>query len=306
MTGKVAIVSAANDEYFYLLDGLIASLEDAKLAGEFDFCAYDVGLTAEQVRNLESRNVRVVVPQWTIEFPNQGQAPRWLRAMTNRPCLPRHFPGYDMYVWIDADAWIQQPEGIYAAMERARNGAIAIVAERFGQTIEYPQLTPNGYIMVEVNEAAVRKNLAICYRDCFGEETERFAEKEILNTGFFALRGDSPIWEQWLQCIRQGLKQAPHKMVEQQALNLYFHEGKIPVEVMTNRFNWNISLIEPVMDVKSGYLVDPEERKPLGLVHLTDLKGVQFLEIPDLDGQFVNVHLHYRDFHAHPVHSDGA
>jgi hypothetical protein len=117
MPAKVAIVSASDDHYFHLLDGLIASLEDARLPENFDLCAFDVGMTIEQIRNLESRKVKILAPPWNFGFPNQNTTPRWFRAMTNRPCLPACFPGYQTYVWIDADAWVQQSDGIHIAVE---------------------------------------------------------------------------------------------------------------------------------------------------------------------------------------------
>jgi hypothetical protein len=305
MPRKVAIVSAGNDPYFYLLDGLIASLEDAKLPANFDLCVYDVGLTTQQIHNLASRNVTVVAPPWTLDFPSKAEPPRWFRAMTNRPYLPKYFPGYETYVWIDADAWIQQPEGIHAAIEAARGGSVAIVTERFGRSIVYP--VPNlfgGIKETAVSEAGVRRHLAKCYRQCFGPETEHCAQQAIYNTGFFALRGDSPIWDQWVQYLRRGLQNKPHKLVEQQALNLGILEGAIPATVLPNRYNWNITCMEPVYDAASRQLVDPDDRKTLGLLHLTDIKHLHFVEIPSLSGRTVRLWLRYRDFRTRAVEEE--
>jgi hypothetical protein len=305
MSGEVAIVSASNDQYFYLLDGLIASLESAKLPSNFNLCVYDVGLTPQQVQNLASRNVTIVAPPWTLDFPKQSEAPRWFRAMTNRPCLPKHFPGHETYLWIDADSWLQRPEGIYAAVEGARQGSVAIVAERFGKSIVYPKRNKvGGFRDVWSTEGSVRRNLAKCYRDCFGAENEHRAQQACFNTGFFALRGDSPIWDQWLESIRQGLGRAFNKLVEQQALSLGILEGRIPVATLSNFYNWNLACMEPLYDTAAGQIVDPDERRPLGLVHLTDLKHLHFVEIPDLDGRMVRLRLHYRDFRAHTRRED--
>jgi hypothetical protein len=297
MANKVAIVSASNDGYFYLLDGLIASLEDADLSGDFDLCVYDVGLTNPQVQNLVSRHVTVVAPPWSIEFPNQRQAPGWFRAMTNRPRLPWEFPGYETYVWIDADCWIQHAEGIYAAVESARQGSIALVAERFERSIVYPKMDDFGRFQDRrVDEASCRRNLAVCYRNCFGKENEYRAQQTVINSGFFALRGDSPIWDRWLHYIRQGLSRAFHVLVEQQALNLAILEGGIAATMLSIRYNWNLACMEPLYDRTAGKLVAPSERKPLGLIHLHDLKHLYFIEVPDLNGQMVRLQLRYRDF----------
>jgi lipopolysaccharide biosynthesis glycosyltransferase len=305
MSGKVAIVSAGDDQYFHLLDGLIASLEDAGLPSHFNLCVYDVGLTSQQVVNLSSRNVKVVAPPWTLEFPSQAKSPCWFRAMTNRPYLPKYFPGYETYLWIDADTWLQQPEGIHAAVEVAQQGSIAIVAERFARSIVFPRPNPlGGFRDVVVNEALIRQNLASCYRECFGQETEYRAQQTIYNTGFFALRGDSPIWDQWVQYIRRGLNRAMHRLVEQQAMNLGILESHISATVLSNRYNWNITCLEPLYDPTIRQLVDPNDRKPLGLVHLTDVKHLHFVEVPNIHGRTVRLWLRYREFRTRPIEED--
>jgi hypothetical protein len=302
VAGKIAIVTAGNSEYFYLLDGLIASLEDARLPSDFQFCALDVGLDPLQALNLKSRNVTVISPSWTINFPNQANTPTWFRAMTNRPCLPDHFPGFETYIWIDADAWIQQPEGIHAAVEAARNGSIAIVPERFGNSITYPQWNGLRWVLLKVNEASSRAAVAKCYRTCFGAETEHRARETIFNTGFFALRGDSPIWTQWLKRIRHGIAHGIfEKLIEQQALNLEILEGTIPATLLPSRFNWMLTGNEPLYDLQTRRIVDPDEHKPIGMLHLTDVKFLHFVEIPSTDGQMVKLRLRYRDFRGNPA-----
>jgi hypothetical protein len=294
--GKVAIVTAGNAEYFHHLDGLIASLEDAGLSGDFCLCALDVGLTPQQAENLVARHVTVVVPSWAVEFPYQEEAPEWFRAMTNRPCLPHHFPGFDIYLWIDADTWIQHPAGIYAAVEAAGKGPIAIVAERFGKGIVYPEWTPFGLMIKRVDERSSRAAVASCYRHCFGPETEERAREAIFNTGFFALRGDSPIWDRWLKRIRQGVARSFHKLLEQQALNLEILEGTIPATVLPKLFNWMLTSEQPIFDLRARQVVDPAEHKSIAMVHLTDVKHLRYVEIPSLEGRTVRLWLQYRDF----------
>lgn len=46
-----------------------------------------------------------------------------------RPLLPDYLPGYSNYMWIDADAWIQDASIISSYMQSLANGDAAIPPE---------------------------------------------------------------------------------------------------------------------------------------------------------------------------------
>jgi len=49
--------------------------------------------------------------------------------MTARPYLPKHFPGHAVYLWIDADAWVQDDTVLDIFVSGARRGMLAVVPE---------------------------------------------------------------------------------------------------------------------------------------------------------------------------------
>ena len=51
-----------------------------------------------------------------------------MRAVTVRPFLPRYLPGYNIYVWIDADAWVQEEFAVARLVDGAAQGALAAVS----------------------------------------------------------------------------------------------------------------------------------------------------------------------------------
>src|ERR1043165_5437297 len=59
-------------------------------------------------------------PHWEFAFPTQATAPVYLTGLFARPFLRRYFPNIDIYIWIDADAWIQD----CIAIDLFREGAI--------------------------------------------------------------------------------------------------------------------------------------------------------------------------------------
>ena len=88
----------------------------------------DCGLTEEQRAWCRAQGAILVVPQWDFDFPGRDKLKDGYKALTARPFLPRYFPGFELYFWIDADCWVQQGDAIALflarrAHRRARRGA---------------------------------------------------------------------------------------------------------------------------------------------------------------------------------------
>jgi len=126
---SVIIVSAADAKYWELLDDLIRSVRAGELARGFAFGVLDVGLLPEQRRRLEELGVTVAEPGWDFAVPWREKLPDHARSLHARPFLPRYFPGYEIYLWIDADAWVQDDRVLAYFIDAARAGKLAIVPE---------------------------------------------------------------------------------------------------------------------------------------------------------------------------------
>ncbi len=59
-----------------------------------------------------AQGATLVVPQWDFDFPGRDKLKDGYKALTARPFLPRYFPGFDLYLWIDGDCWVQQGDAI--------------------------------------------------------------------------------------------------------------------------------------------------------------------------------------------------
>ena len=110
---------------------------------DVDLCILDVGLTAEQVNHLRDLATSVVSVDWEFDFPGRDKTPGYFKAMTSRPYLPRHFPGYDLYMWIDSDAWVQDASVLETYLRSAAAGQLAVVPEiDRGYTMYYKRPKP--------------------------------------------------------------------------------------------------------------------------------------------------------------------
>ena len=80
--------------------------------------------------------------------------------MTARPFLPRYFPDHDVYLWIDADCWVQQWDAIALFLRGAQRRPIAVAPEIHRAMRHYRHAWPES---TPINGAA--------YEACFDSNT---------------------------------------------------------------------------------------------------------------------------------------
>src|SRR5215472_16277761 len=124
---RLLISSGADSGYFPLLrDTVLSILAQCRGAviGILDF-----GLAPEQRDWLTERVAHLVRPGWDIDFPHREHTPETRKAQLSRPFLRRHFPGYETYLWIDADAWLQDWRTVELYIAAAGHDKLAITPE---------------------------------------------------------------------------------------------------------------------------------------------------------------------------------
>src|SRR4051794_8031045 len=77
----------------------------------------DLGLNAAERQSLELIGVKI--SNAASRVPNYVGAPEYARAMTCRPYLRDLFPGYEVYVWIDADIRVAAHDGLETYIDMA-------------------------------------------------------------------------------------------------------------------------------------------------------------------------------------------
>ena len=108
-----AIVTLADSNYFDLLLELISSIKQFEQSKNISICVLDAGLRDEQIQSLNNKVEIIKKANWDIEVPKFKVVGReWLKSQISRAFLPNYFPGYEKYLWIDADAWVNSWEAI--------------------------------------------------------------------------------------------------------------------------------------------------------------------------------------------------
>ena len=108
-----AIVTLADSNYFELLEELIKSIKVHDQSKSISICVLDAGLTEQQVKILKDKVYSVKKAEWDIKVPGYKVLKKeWLKSQVSRAFIPKYFPEFEKYLWIDCDAWEDGKLGI--------------------------------------------------------------------------------------------------------------------------------------------------------------------------------------------------
>jgi len=288
-TSELIIVSAADSGYFPLLRDCVLSVRAQR--GDVAIGVLDLGLAPDQRDWLGEQVAHLVIPGWDVAFPGQDRAPETFKAQVARPFLPRHFPGYAMYLWLDADAWLQDWRAVEMYCVAAGEDRLAIALEldrAYKRHYKRPKL--------------FGRNLAWkTYREAFGwRVADRLGRNPTANCGVFALPRDAPHWQVWAQIMTRVLQRTRFFYAEQIALNYAIFAEHLPVNFLPAYCNWAVGDAPPAFDAARGLFVEPyAPHEVIGVLHLAgrEQKNARF-HLDSLDGATVETSLRYGESRA--------
>ncbi len=255
---SVLIVSATDETFMPWFSRLATSLCAVNAFRIADFACLDLGLGQESRSVIAEYGTKIVVPEWDLPVDTElTRSKPHLRALTARPFLPRYFPGYDIYLWIDSDAWVQGGFAIDWYLEGAQQGALAAVPE-----------TDRSYSQTQGTWSWRFEGL----NSYFGNEAaQKVLSERYLNAGVFALRGDAPHWAAWERWFEIGIKSSDGKAInDQTALNHAVWTESLPVQPLPALCNWLCHLATPVFNPTTGRYHEPHiPYRPIGIIHCT-------------------------------------
>ncbi len=255
---RMLIVTAANEVYLPLLQGLVLSLQQWSTPPYSALACFDIGLTPSSRDWVSTYAQHVITPEWDLAVADdvREQQPH-LRALTVRPFLPDYFPGYDIYLWLDPDTWVQEREALDWIRHAAGSGAL----------VAAPEVDRAYRQSARIHEW--RRNRL---QRLFGEEaSQRLGWEPYFNAGVFALRGDAPHWSRWAKHFQVGLAATGGLLCcDQTALNHMLWVENLPVHALPASCNWLCHLALPCFDNERQKFCEPlVPGRPLGILHLT-------------------------------------
>lgn len=292
---RAIIVSAASSGYLELLRGWAASIRDKPQSGDVALGVLDVGLTEDEARALREEGLNVAKPGWDFDLGLQKGSPDYYKAEVARPFLPKYFQGFDVYVWMDADTWVQcwwVFDLLFRAVER---GAMPIVPE-----------VDRCYPAVET-ELRVKKVLGIPYRissyayvrygEIYGKTVaKKCVDLPVLNAGVFALAADAPHWQAWRDEYQRGLLNSKRRGLDQISLGYLRAQQAVPFEFLPATCNWAVHLALPKLDTDRDVFVEPYlPHTDIAVIHTTRRTKSTSFRIETLAGGTVERTLRYGD-----------
>jgi hypothetical protein len=265
-----------------LLRGLLNSLKQFGNPQPYsDIGCLDVGLNAENRAWVSSQGVHVVEPGWDLPVdPAMRERMPYLRSLTARPFLPAYFPGYDMYVWIDCDAWVQERFVFDWLFNAAKDGELGIV----------PELQPAYKQNITASWRAHR--LAQYYNEDFSTQS---LTQNYFNAGVFALTADAQHWAHWARHFDRGLRATHGTLVcDQTALNGAIWSDSLPVHPLPSLCNWLCHLALPVFSVENAKFCEPfTPHNTIGILHLTSATKDLVFRLNNKNGLPIEISLRF-------------
>ena len=293
---KSVIVSLANSDYFELLNELIDSIKRFDESKNVAICILDAGLNEDQKNALKKKVDEIKNAEWDIEVPAfKVIGKEWLKSQISRAFLPKYFPNYEKYLWIDCDAWVNDWKSIELYFKACENGKLGIT-----QTF-----SPGYKIMSKVKwlfgKIAIIKSQN--FKHAISSKVDvnkarKLAFAPHINIGVFSMQHNSPCWKSWQHNLTTTLKSGKIFGSEGLAINMSVYIDNIETEFLPLNCNWIASNLLPKYDDKEQTFVEPYlPNYKIGIMHLAagiwkDNKDMRLnksitIDIKNLDGNTV-------------------
>ena len=264
---KNVIVSLADANYFPLLEELIDSIQRFQESENIAICILDAGLNDNQKKILANKVDEIKSAEWDIKVPNHKiNGKEWLKSQVSRAFLPKYFPNYEKYLWIDCDAWVNDWQSVDLYFRACDNGKLGIT-----QT-----LGPGYKITSKVNWLFGK--LAIIKSQNFKhaikskipyDKARKLAFAPHINIGVFSLEKNSIGWESWQNNLQKTLQAGNIFGSEGLAINMSVYIDDLETEFLPLNCNWITSNLLPKYDEKNNTFVEPYlPNNKIGILHL--------------------------------------
>ena len=281
------IVSSADSKYFFLLKELFLSLDKSGILSDYQFSILDTGLTEEQRIFFLDNSVIIKEAIWNTSVPKFKILGRDnLKTQVARAYLPDYFEDYKLYIWLDADMWLNDINSFNLYEKGAFNNKLTIVPQSDRAYVKNAN--------VEWLFGFPKKIKTINYKNISKSISKslgrKYAFHSTLNAGAFAINDNVNIWKCFQKNIKLAAKKGRIFGTDQVALALSIYEDGLPSEFLPAYCNWMCEFNMPKFDSENGQFVEPYiPNHPIALVHLAGLDDIRLdknilSDVETLDG----------------------
>jgi hypothetical protein len=263
MKPKICIALSFDAKFFYQAKECIRTIKKYfSYQMDVDICVLGIHLEKDQQSWLLEQDV-VLTDSYGGLPKYKGVFPAHAYSQLCRPYLQELFPGYDVYMWVDADIRFTRSDAFEYFLSNAlsSSASIAICQEvdpLYG-IVHDPNLAFGYHTMINNRISAIysyeiQKQLYYYYH---------------FNTGIWAMHRDSRVWSCFKSELDHAFSHGYVHMREQDAMNVAILKcGEKPV-ILSPTFNWLCAMALPKLDpLIEGFVRPAFPHTPISVLHL--------------------------------------
>ena len=261
------IVSLADEKYFELLEELIDSIKSFPESKNIAICVLDAGLNQDQIDKIKNKVDEIKKAEWDIEVSSlKVKGKEWLKSQVSRAFLPKYFPNYKKYLWIDCDAWVSDWSSVelyFKACDKGKLGITQSIGPGYRILSKVKWLFGKFAIIKSQNfKHAVSSKINL-------QKARKIAFAPHINIGVFSLEKSSSVWSVWQNNLKETLKHGRIFGSEGLAINLSVYVDNVDTEFLPLGCNWIASNVLPKFDESKSEFVEPYlPNNKIGIMHL--------------------------------------
>lgn len=293
---KKIVVSSADSKYFLLIKELFQSLEANNIFEEYDFGILDTGLKLKEIDFFKQKNVIIKKPVWNVEVPMYKILNReHLKTQVARSFLPDYFNDYNMYIWLDADTWVNDLDTFLLYERGAENNKLCITPQTdraYGKLAKVDWFFGLPSKIRTINYKNISKSVSFSM-------ARKLALYPTLNAGAFAINNSIDLWQLLQKNTKLAAKKGRIFGTDQVALAISVFNDKMPTEFLPAYTNWMCEFHLPIFDQLNNKYVEPYlPHHPIGLIHLAGLDSIRenkktLSNIKNLNGEIKTLSLRF-------------
>jgi hypothetical protein len=263
------VVTGCDRNHYALAEDLIASLRAGRGAGvEIGFI--HIGEDPLPAAIADRVDHLVHVPDEAFRAAEPKGLP--LAFLNVKPHIPDVFPGFDVYVWLDSDTWVQNPIGLDQLVE----------ATRYADVCMHPERDPN----YRLDDGDHRQWLHGVYTSIYGAaDADRCAGFADINAGVFAAKAASPVWRLWEAALDdlqvRARKQADLYFSDQIPLHRMIVSGQLSLAPLRAVNNWLALFATPAINPNRKRLLAPTYPfEEINIIHLLGTSKISTFGLP--------------------------
>ncbi|MDD3371615.1 MAG: hypothetical protein PHE27_07310 [Alphaproteobacteria bacterium] len=264
---SVALVSGADRNYFPLLIEWVHSIRRFEESADMDICIIDAGLTSEQVNALKPLVKTIFSPEWPEGIPaKKVRGNDCYKANICRPFIRDLFPGYDVYMWMDADTWVQTWGGVQMHIDAALRHPDRLVGTNGSDRNQPKQFRVKWiwrwpYRVTNFYFSNGRKAFDFA-------TAKKLCAQSVICAGCFALSAKAPHWEVWQKKIVAATVKGKLFTADRLTMGMAVYLDGLKAEMLPAYTHWSCNL-PPLWDANACLFVEPSmPHVPLGTMHM--------------------------------------